>query len=155
MSSIESNEIANSETKIPNNQCLQFYYSHMGVLVFFIAIVHLLYTPFTKVEESFNIQAIHDILYHGTNISQVRFAILRKRNRILTIDQPSEFVHFPKLFVIFQYDHHEFPGVVPRSFLGPLVISALSSPLVFVLHQFEANKFWVQYIGKTNKILFD
>jgi alpha-1,6-mannosyltransferase len=69
-------------------------------------ISHLYASPYTKVEESFNIQAIHDILIHGI---------------------PSE--HADQ-FLTANYDHVSFPGSVPRTFAGALVLSGLSRPFV-------------------------
>jgi alpha-1,6-mannosyltransferase len=69
-------------------------------------LIHLFVSPYTKVEESFNIQAIHDILVHGIPGSNV--------------DQ----------FLTANYDHVSFPGSVPRTFAGALVLSGLSSPFV-------------------------
>ncbi|WQF77656.1 Putative GPI mannosyltransferase [Colletotrichum destructivum] len=68
--------------------------------------LHLLVAPDTKVEESFNIQATHDVLIYGTPTHDVA-ARLRAT-----------------------YDHFEFPGAVPRTFVGPVLLAGLGGPVV-------------------------
>ncbi|KAF9879779.1 Alg9-like mannosyltransferase [Colletotrichum karsti] len=68
--------------------------------------LHLLLAPDTKVEESFNIQAAHDVLVYGTPTRDVA-ARLRA-----------------------SYDHFDFPGAVPRTFVGPVLLAGIGGPIV-------------------------
>lgn len=116
----------------------------MNFLVIFIGIVYIFYAPFTKVEESFNVQATHDLLYHRFNLSQVNIINSNK------IYYSHILFHIWVLFwfscFVLQYDHNEFPGVVPRTFVGPILISLTVSPFVALMNLLEVNKFWSQYL---------
>ncbi|ESZ95558.1 glycosyltransferase family 22 protein [Sclerotinia borealis F-4128] len=72
-----------------------------------LILIHLLLAPYTKVEESFNIQAIHDILTYG----------LPSANISSTLNT---------------YDHATFPGAVPRTFFGALSLAAVSKPVLLL-----------------------
>ncbi|KAF2013169.1 glycosyltransferase family 22 protein [Aaosphaeria arxii CBS 175.79] len=72
-------------------------------------LIHVFVAPYTKVEESFNIQAIHDILIHGI---------------------PNENA---EQFFTANYDHISFPGSVPRTFAGALILSGLSRPWIWLV----------------------
>ena len=78
----------------------------LACLIPVTVLVHLVFSPSTKVEESFGLQATHDILTYG---------IPWFSGNQTTIDQ---------------YDHVEFSGSVPRTFVGPLALAGASWPFI-------------------------
>ena len=79
-----------------------------------VAAFYIYICPFTKVEESFNVQASHDLLYNGFDIDK--------------------------------YDHLEFPGVVPRTFIGSIVTSLMSFPIVRLFQWLNLPKYYSLYV---------
>lgn len=75
------------------------------IMLLIVPLIFLLAAPFNKVEESFQTQAIHDIMFHQTDVMS--------------------------------YDHIEFPGVVPRSFIGPLVVAIPTYMIHLVLFNIQ------------------
>jgi alpha-1,6-mannosyltransferase len=88
------------------------------VLIF----LHLCVAPYTKVEESFNIQAAHDILTYGIPTKDVRETLKA------------------------QYDHMTFPGAVPRTFIGALVLAGVSKPVLWLNGAIDR-----QHLGKSDR----
>ena len=98
--------------------------SFLSLLIPCTILLYLVLAPFMKVEESFNIQATHDILTYGIPWGKGSGDQLRK-----------------------QYDHLTFSGSVPRTFVGPLALAGGSWPLLWGLGGWGGGV-WRQVVGR-------
>ncbi|KAJ7496638.1 glycosyltransferase family 22 protein [Mycena latifolia] len=80
---------------------------------------HVLLAPYTKVEESFNLHAVHDVLMYGVAPSSLP-----------------------------NYDHFVFSGAVPRTFIGSVLLAWISTPAIYLANYFDlvSSKFEIQVI---------
>ncbi|KAJ8144380.1 hypothetical protein OY671_002515 [Metschnikowia pulcherrima] len=75
----------------------------LDLILVAVVAAHLFLAPYTKVEESFNIQAIHDILNYGVSPLALEY-----------------------------FDHKTFPGVVPRTFVGSVALAGIVKAIDYV-----------------------
>ncbi|WVQ70934.1 hypothetical protein IAR50_000459 [Cryptococcus sp. DSM 104548] len=83
-------------TPPPNRKSLTLL---LSILPFLVTFTHIFLSPYTKVEESFTLHAVHDVLVHGFGKDGLK-----------------------------HWDHITFPGAVPRSFLPPIVLGLITYP---------------------------
>ncbi|KAL2064972.1 hypothetical protein VTL71DRAFT_4112 [Oculimacula yallundae] len=89
-----------------------------------VILLHLLVAPYTKVEESFNIQATHDIITYGFPI----------RNTTL----------------LQSFDHVTFSGAVPRTFVGASTLAFISGLAIQLLGDQYAQLIVRGFLGLSN-----
>jgi alpha-1,6-mannosyltransferase len=97
------------------------------------SLISLIQCPYSKVEESFNLQATHDLYYNGITPA------LRQDSLV-------------------EYDHLQYPGVVPRTFFGPLVITTALRILSFALQPFVKlgnHPTLIQFLARLILLLFN
>ncbi|XP_015781103.1 uncharacterized protein LOC107359154 [Tetranychus urticae] len=103
-----------------------------------LSYAYVLFTPFTKVEESFGIQAVHDFIYLG--FPRALDIANRYANGTADISispkfplklkfsiEPTNIVHSHN-YSGWRWDHEEFPGPLPRTFIGPFILSLFAFP---------------------------
>lgn len=88
----------------------------LTLLIVSTILLHVWVSPYTKVEESFNIQAVHDIQAYGV---------------------PSQ--NYTSFFTQ-RYDHVSYPGSVPRTFTGALVLAGVSTPFMRLVDSPESRQ---------------
>ena len=111
------------------------------LILLLTGILALVTCPHSKVEESFNLQATHDLFYHGVGPAW-RSAIIAHQQQSSTgsscssgeVDELSDVcVSHITAVADLPYDHLQFPGVVPRTFTGAFVLSLIARIISFIV----------------------
>ncbi|KTW30761.1 hypothetical protein T552_00473 [Pneumocystis carinii B80] len=94
-------------------------YIFMDIMIILLILIHIFISPYTKVEESMNLQAIHDIIFFGIRGEGLK-----------------------------NYDCVKFPGPVPRTFIGAILTASVVGPVVFIKNNLfnGISKSKVQYL---------
>lgn len=124
-----------------------------------VAYGYIYLAPFTKVEESFSLHFVHDMLssFSGKNLTAIISLDKVSTSTTAAVLRPcraltrSSFV----FLIHHQFDHVAFPGAVPRSFLGPLVLSVATWPFLWLGSQCNLwhNTHSVQILGESSRVL--
>jgi len=99
--------------------------------------IALIACPYTKVEESFHIQAIHDFYYHVFSFSKDIYSCSISSNFITETLQ--------------QFDHVRYPGVVPRTFVGAFWLALVTKGIVVLMQSvlfMEVQPLHIQMIAR-------
>eukprot|EP00980_Cylindrotheca_fusiformis_P004616 scaffold982_cov139-Cylindrotheca_fusiformis.AAC.29 len=110
----DNNDETTKKHTTMKNRPTAFQVSQFALFASFV--VDLIVCPHSKVEESFQLQATHDLIYHGLP--------LQRLNPWRTTTEEEEDL---------PYDHLKYPGVVPRTFTGPLILATLCNGLRMLL----------------------
>ena len=137
---------------------------------------HALYTcPHSKVEESFNLQATHDLYYHGlgpawrslygstTNDDGLSSSSCQAdySDDVERIDNNfscSSSTRMSKNNTLPDYDHLQFPGVVPRTFVGAFILSTIARLITWIIPnqiiKLSSHPMIVQFLIRLELLLF-
>ncbi|KAG4306288.1 hypothetical protein PORY_000276 [Pneumocystis oryctolagi] len=96
---------------------------YIDIVIMVTILMHLLISPYIKIEERMNMHAIYDILFFGVTKEGLK-----------------------------NYDHFEFPEGVPRTFIGAFLLSGIVFPIKYTLEWFlkELNKFFIQMLVRAS-----
>ncbi|KAL9190079.1 hypothetical protein ACHAXT_007290 [Thalassiosira profunda] len=123
-------------------------------LLLLASLLALVACPYSKVEESFNLQAAHDLFYHGVGPAW-RSAIGAADDGEACAAGDGDTGSCPAEDL--PYDHLKFPGVVPRTFLGPFVLSTLARALSFIvasrIYDLPSHPMVVQFLVRLELLL--